>query len=135
MLSCYYILQGCLHFESHHLCQGHLHYCLLSIVLTNWPQVQAHLDPVTEDPVHVCGEEAEEQVEMNLVSEASHLSEVEEDEDGQEEGDDGHCVPQEEYEDPPLFYCPHLYLMVQTVSVVCIVIPHSIFQADFADVV
>ena len=75
---------------------------------------------------------------MNLVSETSHLSEVEEDEDGQEEGDDGHCVPQEEDEDPPLLHCPSpssVQWMIQTVSVVCIVVPFSFFQADFADVV
>ena len=74
---------------------------------------------------------------MNLVSEASHLPEVEEDEDGQEECDDGHCVPQEEDEYLPFLHCPspHLYWMGKTVSVVCIVTPRSIFQAHLADVV
>ena len=57
---------------------------------------------------------------MNLVAETPHLSkigvlvghdvderispEVEEDEDRNQEGDDGHSVPKEENEDLPLFH-------------------------------
>ena len=77
---------------------------LFCLVLTT------HLDPVAEHPVHICSEKTEKQVEMNLVPKTPHLSEVEEDEDGQEEGDDGHGVPQEEDEDPPLLYRPSSHL-------------------------
>ena len=62
---------------------------------------------------------------------------VEEDEDSNDEGDDGHSVPQEEDEDLPLTDSLHLHIqrMVQAVSVVCIIIPSTITQAQLADVV
>ena len=74
---------------------------------------------------------------MNLVPETLHLSEVEEDEDGKEEGDDGHGVPKEEDEDLPFLHCIsfHGQRMVQAVSIVGIVIPSSFCQAHLADVV
>ena len=113
----------------------------------------ANLHTIAEDPVKVGCEETEEEVEMNLVAETSHLPEynpfdgcntggelspeVDEDEDSNEECDDGHSVPKKEDEDLPLLHptSMHVQWMVQAVSVVCIIIPGTIEQARLADVV
>ena len=62
---------------------------------------------------------------------------VQEDEDSNDEGDDGHSVPQKEDEDLPLTDSLHLQIqrMLQAVSVVCVIIPGTVTHAQLADVV
>ena len=117
------------------------------------PCYQEVLNSIDQDPVKVGYEDTEKEVEMNLVAKTPHLSElksvswldadeeispeVEEDEDSNDEGDDGHSVPQKEDEDLPLTDSLHLQIqrMLQAVSVVCIIIPGTVTHAQLADVV
>ena len=117
------------------------------------PGYQEVLNSIDQDPVKVGYEDTEKEVEMNLVAETPHLSElksvswldadeeispeVEEDEDSNDEGDDGHSVPQKEDEDLPLTDSLHLQIqrMLQAVSVVCVIIPGTVTHAQLADVV
>ena len=117
------------------------------------PSYQEVLNSIDQDPIKVGNEDTEKEVEMNLVAETPHLSElksvswldaggeispkVEEDENSNHEGDDGHSVPQKEDEDLPLTDSLHLQIqwMVQAVSVVCIIIPGTVTHAQLADVV
>mgnify|MGYP001288901057 CR=1 FL=1 len=79
------------------------------------PDYQEMLNSIDQDPVQVGYQDTEKKVEMDLVAKTPHLSEsksdwwldagggmspeVEEDEDSNHEGDDGHSVPQKEDEE------------------------------------